>query len=80
MKKRKLKINKMFPYTNFKYKCRCGKRVLISYDRDYNICPRCGRKVRKDGRSHFRDKVRQLLNRSEYEGNKKNTKHYKFVY
>jgi rRNA maturation endonuclease Nob1 len=78
--KKKLNINKMFPYTKFKYRCRCGKRVLIRYDEDFRVCPRCGRKVRKDNKSYFRDKVRQLLNRRDYEGTKKNTRYYKLIY
>ena len=34
----------------------------------------------KDNKSYFRDKVRQLLNRRDYEGTKKNTRNFKLVY
>lgn len=80
MGKGKLKIDKLFPYSDFKYKCRCGKNVLIGYERDFMICPNCGRKVRKDSRSHFRDKIRQLLNGSVNERFEEDKRYYKFVY
>lgn len=80
MGKGKLKIDKLFPYVNYQYKCSCGKKVLISYNRDFNICPRCGRKVIKDSRSYFRDKIRQLLNGSGNERFKEDKRYYKFVY
>lgn len=80
MGKGKLKINKIFPYTDFKYKCRCGKSVFIPYDKDFKICPNCGRKVKKDSRSYFRDKIRQLLNGSGNERIEEDKRYYKFVY
>lgn len=80
MKKKRIIINKIFPYTNYKYKCKCGKKVLMKYDEDFRVCPRCGRRVKKDSRSYFRDKVRQLLNRSRNERFKENKRNYKFVY
>lgn len=80
MAKGKLKIDKLFPYTDYKYKCVCGKNVLISYDKDFKICPQCGRKVKKDSRSYFRDKIRQLLNESRNERVKEDKRYYKFVY
>lgn len=80
MGKGKLKIDKLFPFTNYKYKCICGKSVLIPYNKDFKICPGCGRKVRKDSKSYFRDKIRQLLNESRYERFEEDKRYCKFVY
>lgn len=80
MGKEKIKSDNLFPFADFKYKCSCGKSVLIPYNKDFKICPGCGRKVKKDGKSYFRDKIRQLLNRSENERFREDKRYYKFVY
>lgn len=45
-----------------KYPCKCGHKQIIPYQSDYTICGWCGRKITKDKQSHFKDKVRQLMN------------------
>lgn len=46
-----------------KYKCSCGHSVIITYKDDYCICNWCGRKVLKDKRTNFKDKLRKAIYR-----------------
>ena len=50
-----------------KYTCSCGHVVVITYKDDYCICNWCGRKVLKDKRTNFKDKLRKAIYRREEE-------------
>lgn len=44
-----------------KYKCKCGHVVVITYINDYCVCSWCGKKVFKDERTDFKDRLRRLI-------------------
>lgn len=48
-----------------RYKCQCGHSVIIPYNVDTIICTWCRRRVSKDDKRFFRDKMRQMLNKKE---------------
>lgn len=55
----------------YKVPCKCGHKMVIlpTQKLNYRICSWCGRKVYKDKKSEFLDKITTQLQRSKYENN-----------
>lgn len=51
-----------------KYYCSCGHSVIIPYFQDRKLCSWCKHWVYKDDKRFFKDKMRQLLNQKQREG------------
>ena len=49
----------------YKVECECGKKTIFPplIKKDYKICSWCGRKVYRDKKVEFKDKLNKLMNK-----------------
>lgn len=48
-------------YDKVKYKCRCGRRVVISNNQDKQLCDWCGHWVFKDKKDEFKYRMKERM-------------------
>ena len=50
-----------------KYPCKCGRRVIISYNQDKQLCSWCHNYVFKNKQAEFKYRLNERLKRSDKE-------------
>jgi hypothetical protein len=49
-------------YDEVKYRCKCGRRVVIPKGVDKNLCDWCGNYVFKDKKTEFKYRLKEKMN------------------